>query len=158
LIIFSNLVAHRERFEAKKAEFAQYRKAKKVLDRLAKMNPDFFPIPFDFGEQASDRFLCEPYLGDGALTCAEVAPLFDAVSQVVHVLNPLNQQAEIDLVRPVAEWAARIDRLMDRHFVRLSNRHLLLVQMNGPDGKVHVASAQADGETRWTGPFATQRA
>ncbi|WP_235579401.1 hypothetical protein, partial [Pseudorhodoferax sp. Leaf274] len=72
-----------------------------------------------------------------------------SVSQVAHVLNPLKQVATISLGRPISEWVPRIERLMARHYVRLSNRHVLVVQLNGPDGHVQVANGEAAGYVRW---------
>ena len=149
LIIYSNLVAHRERFEAKRAEFAQLSRAKRVLERMARMNPHFFPVPFDIANPTGEVHNFEPYEGDEALKVEEVAPLFDAVSLVAHVLNPLKQVATISLGRPLSEWVLRIERLMARHIVRLSNRHVLVVQLHGPDGHVQVANGEADGGVRW---------
>src|ERR1700694_3086237 len=45
LVAFASLTANKEKYSLAHAEFTEHWKAKRMLQELAKINPDFYPIP-----------------------------------------------------------------------------------------------------------------
>ncbi|HEX7408107.1 MAG TPA: hypothetical protein VF515_10740 [Candidatus Binatia bacterium] len=143
LIAFATLAANRERYSQARADVDKEWSAKRILERLARMNPDFYPVPVIPISKGPGRWHFD-IVADGFLTQSDFAILFDKCSEVVHEWNPFRAGPRlVDFGRSISEWARRIERLLEVHHVRLIDQpDILLVRLTDPaDGKAHVFSA-----------------
>src|SRR5258708_7730918 len=48
LIVFSSLVAHKDTYSKAHSEFEKHWNAKRLMENLRKLHPDFYPVPIEF--------------------------------------------------------------------------------------------------------------
>jgi hypothetical protein len=138
-VAYAGLAASRERYAEVRPQIDREWRATKILERLAKIHPGFYPQPVAPVRRGPNRWHCDPVV-DGFLTCDEFVFLYDKCSDVVHDWNPFREGPRVvELQRSVADWAARIERLLEYHLIRLvDQRDVLLVQLVGDAGKARV--------------------
>lgn len=144
-IAFASLVAHKPSYEKVYRDFAKEWNAKKLLKKLRKVNPDFFPKPASVSEPEDQGVRNLAIIEDGYLTEDEFVLLYNICGNALHTKNPFNPGPHIvDFQRPVTEWVERIQKLLSIHWMRLTHTgEVWIVQMNtAEDGKVHIAHAQ----------------
>lgn len=139
---FSSLVAHRATYEAVHNDVGSIWRAKRLLERLEKLHPDFYPAPVRRGvsQHLGVQHHFEP-VTDGFLTKDEFVFLYDTASNGIHTWNPFKEaERAINFQHPIAEWVVRIGALLDHHLVHfVGTKDLWLIQMDSPeDHKVHA--------------------
>jgi hypothetical protein len=142
---FASLVAHREAYSAVFTDFETHWSAKRLLQKLAKVHPDFYPLPVSFPVQQSGPIKQLEDVADDFLTKDDFVAFYDVCSQIIHTRNPYKPGPwVIHTGRPLSEWTNRLKRLLDVHYIRLSGvPGVWVVQMVHPlDGKVHVFSCE----------------
>lgn len=133
LIVYSSLVANSVRvLEVQPAsDLASYRFAARLLERLEKLHPDFFPISLapsthpEFSLYFEDRY-------EGVLTKDDWVELYTACNDALHVWNPYRTPNGIVFGRHVREWVARIERLLEIHAVQIWGGQSLICILGGP--------------------------
>ena len=141
-IAFSSLVAQRETYEAVHNDVTSVWRAKRLIERLDKVHPEFYPSPVQRG--VSNNPAIQHHFDDvkdGYLTKEDFQFLYDTASNGIHTWNPFKEAERVrNFERSVAEWVTRIERLLDHHLVRfLGTKDLWLIQMDSPDDhKVHA--------------------
>ena len=148
---FSWLIANKEAYSAAHADFATNWKIKTLLKRIEALNPDFYPKPVIFPEQADAngiKHLAD--VPDGFLTRDELEILYDLCSEVLHTWNPYRAGPwQLDTEKPIAEWVQRLQRLLNHHYIRLLDGTVWVIQMVHPvDGKVHAFPAASVPEEK----------
>lgn len=142
---FASLVAHREAYSAVFADFEAHWNAKRLLQKLANVHRSFYPSPVTIPTEQVNTVKQLGDVSDGFLTQDDFITLYDVCSQVIHTRNPYKLgDWVINTGRPLSEWANRLKRLLDVHYIHLSGvPGLWLIQMVHPhDGKVHVFSCE----------------
>jgi len=140
LTAFATLAANRERYSEIRVDVENEWRAKRILDRLTQLHPDFYPVPVSPTRVGPGRWHFSA-ITDGYLTKDEFVELYDKCSDVLHEWNPFRSgRRQIDLRMSIDEWSARIERLLEFHRVRLVDQEdVLLVRLADPsDGKTHV--------------------
>lgn len=141
-IAFSSLVAHRETYEGVHNDLGSIWRAKRLLERMEKLHPEFYPSPVKREESphAGVHHHFVP-LTDGFLTKDDFVFLYDTASNGIHTWNPFKDAERVlNFERPIAEWTHRIALLLDSHLVRfVGSGDVWLIQMDNPeDHKVHA--------------------
>ncbi|MGB8600147.1 MAG: hypothetical protein WCD07_07865 [Burkholderiales bacterium] len=145
-LAFASLIAHKSTYSAVYSDFARTWRAKRLLDRLAVVHPDYYPKPVAFPSVDTSSVKNMLEVKEGFLTQNEFVFLYDNCSEVLHTWNPFRVGPRVvSFDRPILEWVQRIQRLLDVHWVHLSGESdLWLIQMHQPeDGKVHAYLATA---------------
>jgi len=143
-IAFGSLCANKRAYAKVHANFEKHHRAKDLLRALEKVNPHFYPTPMRFGQSMTPGVKHLDRVDDGYLTPNEFVDLYDTCNKVLHVWNPFSRDARhINFGRTVAEWAQRIQRLLDMHLMHLAGSDdVWAIQMVSPeDGKVHAFPA-----------------
>lgn len=143
-IAFASLIAHKDAYAMAHADFAKTWRAKRLLDRIEAIHPDYYPKPVAFPMVDTGRVKHLLDVKDGFLTRDDFVVLYDTCSEVLHTWNPYRPEPRIvNAQRPLAEWVQRIQRLLDLHYIRLAGQEgVWVIQMNHPvDGKVHAFPA-----------------
>jgi hypothetical protein len=121
LIAFGSLCANKTAYSAAHKNFASHWKAKAMLEALAKVNPDFYPVPLDPPQELAPGRKHFPRPADGFMTQDEFERLYDAASDVLHTRNPFTEKdSVIQIGYSVPEWVARIQKLLGWHVMHLA--------------------------------------
>jgi len=150
-IAFASLVANKAVYSAARAKFANDWRAKKMLEYLAQVNPEFYPVPLRLvsttprGDGTNFHQL-EP-LTDGFLTKDEFVELYDYCADILHVWNPYDSRSRTINVRlHVRDWLSRIEQLVSLHQAQLVSGSCWVAAVPDKDGKVHTYPAQPADE------------
>lgn len=139
-IAFASLAAHKDAYTAVHSDADYTWRAKRLLERLAEIHPNFYPLPLRRSAAASVPDYHHFDNVEDFLTQDEFVFLYDTASGGLHTWNPYKSGPRVlDFKRSIAEWVQRIERLLDTHFVRfLGSTDSWLIQMdNAEDHKVH---------------------
>jgi hypothetical protein len=141
-LAFSALAASRERYSQARPQFEHEWSAKRILERVEKIHPHFYPLPVRPLRLHPNRVHFE-VVADGFLTRDDFVFLYDKCSDVIHDWNPFREgPLVVQFDRPIAEWAQRIDNLLAFHRVRLVDQtDILVVELRDASGKAHVLTA-----------------
>lgn len=145
-VAFASLAANKEVYAAARAKFAADWRAKKILEYLESVNPEFYPQPFTIASVAIEsgrrRFHFEP-LESGFLTKDEFAELYEYCADILHARNPYGAGSPIVNTRLSApEWLSRIEKLITLHRVHLISGGCWLGAVPDKDGRVHTYTAE----------------
>jgi hypothetical protein len=120
LIAFASLTANKDVYSAVHEKFSEHWRAKAMLDELQKVNPDFYPDPYDPPQETAPGVKHFPKPSDSYMTKSDFVILYNAASAFLHVRNPFTAKASpIDILYPVQEWVVRIRRLLLWHVMHL---------------------------------------
>jgi hypothetical protein len=134
LVAFASIAAHKDIYAREYADFATHWNAKKLLPRLAKLHPDFYPNPIRIERTGPNRVHLT-HMSGHELTQDEFVALYDICSKALHEWNPyLTQPRILDTQRPISEWLKRIHNLLELHAVTLlGSKTVWIVEFNNPD-------------------------
>ena len=144
LIAFASVMANKNRYAEVYNDFNHHWNAKRILNKLNKIHPEFYPSPIESTAEDQQGFHMLNVLADGFLTQEEFENLYDKCSEVLHTRNPFRAgEATIDFGKPIIHWVSLIQKLLNMHYMRLvDDDNLWVVYMKHPDdGKVHVLKA-----------------
>ena len=142
LIAFASLTANKEKYSAAHAEFAMHWKAKRMLQELEKINPDFYPMPIGRPQLQPDGVKHCPAVTDGFLTKEDFALLYDKTGAILHVRNPFNaQDPKLNIKYSVKEWVSRIQVLLALHMMHLVDDKKWIVEIP-EDGPIRLWAAE----------------
>jgi len=141
-IALASLVANKDAYSKARASFANDWHAKRMLEQLTKVNPEFYPFPVTLvstATQADGRRIhrLEP-LTTGFLTKDEFAELYNYCGDVLHAQNPYQTRTTINVRLSAQEWLARIENLVRLHRAQLVTGSVWLCAVPDKDGKVHT--------------------
>ena len=138
LIAFGSLIANRDLYAAQYKEFAEDWRLKRMVERLKKLNPDFFPVPVATPVRTGPDSFHLGHSVASSLAESELVPLYDTCGKILHSRNPFSTEAAThNIGYSVDEWLARLEGLMRWHYITQVNSSRWLVEM--PDsGLIHV--------------------
>lgn len=90
LIAFGSLIANRDLYAQHHAEFAKDWRLKRMVERLKKINPAFFPVPTAAPVQTAPGHF---HLGTSvalSVTEDELVTLYDTCGRILHTRNPFS--------------------------------------------------------------------
>lgn len=145
-IAFASLSAHKDAYAQAHNDFATHWNAKRLLTKLQKVHPDFYPRPVrvEGPDERGVKQLVD--VTKAFLTKEDFVFLYDKTSEALHVWNPFKAPKQvIDFERSIAEWVERICVLLNEHWIQLyESEDVWFVQMIQPeDGKVHAYYSKA---------------
>ena len=141
-VAFASLAASRSHYAKRRPNIEKEWSAKRIIQTLEKVHPDFYPRPVSSTRTGPKRVHFEP-LTSGFLTKDELVFLYDKCSEAIHDWNPFREGPRVvQLKRPIDEWAVRIVRLLSYHYIRLlGEEDLLLVELSDSSGVARVITA-----------------
>jgi len=123
LIAFGSLVANEKVYAATHAGFAEEWNAKKLLGKLGKLNPNFYPVPVKQvkcdipGIALRHEKIVSGYLTKDALLAA-----YQKCSEIIHTTNPYSSEDHSDFheyTATFALWRDQIVTLLSLHELHL---------------------------------------
>ena len=120
LIALSSLVANKEEYAQIEKEFATEWRAKKILQKIKKINPDYYPAPSNqIKDPKTNGFTLEP-ITSGYLTEVNFTELYNLSSNLVHARNPFAPDLDLELYKSrISEWEGKIRTLLNHHSILL---------------------------------------
>lgn len=145
LIALATLAANREQYGIAYRKFYEHWKAKRILNDLKKINPNFYPVPTK-QIVVNGKVVETVAIKDGFLTKSDFEKIYNDCSQMLHSKNPYNKK-EInieELKKKFMVWDNKIITLLNHHQVQLlnSNKQLWVIMNGNTDGRVHVTEMQ----------------
>ena len=145
-IAFASLSAHKDAYAQAHNDFATHWNAKRLLSKLQKVHPGFYPRPvrMEGPDERGVKHLVD--VTKAFLTKEDFVFLYDKASEALHVWNPFKAPKQvINFERSIAEWVERICTLLNEHWIQLyESEDVWFVQMIQPeDGKVHAYYSKA---------------
>lgn len=139
LIAFASVAAHKETYANAHADFANHWKPLKLLEKLRRLHPKYYPRPVVVEREDGKHVKLHEVVNE-YLTEDDFVFLYEKCSDLLHEWSPYRPAArEVDLRWSMAEWVARIRRLLGWHVVHLlGTQELWLVQFDGSDGLAHA--------------------
>jgi hypothetical protein len=129
----SNISLYRREYQ----DYDRHWRAKKILEKIEKINKDFYPIPLQISNETSaytDNVL--ENAREGYLTRDDFVFLYDVSSMVIHSANPYSDAQKTDLKMSIDDWMHRIASLLWFHQIRLANSDIAwFVYLIHPDTK-----------------------
>ena len=145
-IVFGSLVAHREAYEAVHKDVETVWRAKRLLERLGQVHPDYYPKPVKRSPWQPNAVINFVDVKRGYLTKEDFVFLYDTASNGIHTWNPFkNAERVLNFRISIAEWVKRIETLLQLHYIKFAGSpDVWLVQMdNSEDHRVHTYTAPA---------------
>jgi hypothetical protein len=145
LIAFASLTANKAKYAQTYADFATDWNAKRLLTKIEKIHPEFYPKPVEFAQQGASGVKHFTEVTDGFLIRDEFVTLYNKCSEVLHARNPFRTDPKIvDFGYSIRDWVGRIQRLLALHWMQLvDSEDIWFICMQDPeDGKVHALTAQ----------------
>ena len=143
LIALSSLVANHEQYSSLRANFHRDWNAKRILETLDRVNPNFYPVPTS-QVLISEGQYDTPNIESGYLTREEFEELYNTCSAILHSKNPFSEQdfdALSFLYKEVPEWMQKIIVLLNHHHVHPidDSRMYIVMMQTQKDGSVQMA-------------------
>lgn len=140
-VAFSSMIANKRIYAAAHADFSRHWRAKRLLEDLEKLHPNFYPQPIKFGHVTESGVKHFDKVKNGYLTRDDFVTLYDLCSETMHTWNPFtDKDRRIDFKRSVVEWVRRIEGLLKMHLMQFVDRdEIWVINMERPeDGKVYA--------------------
>lgn len=138
LVAFASIAAQKDVYSAEYADFSQHWNAKKLMNRLERLHPEFYPTPvLVTGPDERGVKKLVP-IKEGFINKDDWVFLYDTCSAAIHEWNPYRTDPKIiEFGHSIGEWVVRLRRLLELHWVRLaSTRDIWVIQFNNPAGTV----------------------
>jgi hypothetical protein len=135
-VAFASLLANEGQIRPAIRDASGMWNAKKILDAVERVNPDFFPVPAEIVRttQGTVSLNLLPSKAN-ILTRDDFVKLYGFTSRVIHERNPLAAEEELNVERPWREWIQRIRNLLQVHRIGLLGGEAAIVQVGGWNGK-----------------------
>jgi len=152
-IAFASISANREQYAAEHAKFATEWNARRMIRFVAKVNPNFYPVPLQPPHETAKGRKQFGRVTQGFLSKDDFATLYGISSEVLHAPNPYNPAGfTIHYKHTVDAWSNHIKALLSWHFVQLLGENALWAVRVPNEGAVEALPVVADG------PFVVQPA
>jgi hypothetical protein len=136
-IAFASLIINKALYDQVHQDAASQWSAKRLLDKIEKLNPQFYPSPVLEVQGGPQPDLVGK--SSGFLTRQDFIDLYDECSKIIHQKNPLSQNyGYTAFANAIPEWRAKIIELLNVHKLHLpGDDGFYLVHMK-EEGDDHV--------------------
>jgi len=149
MVVFSSLVANRDRYSAMHKDFASHWKIKDIIRRIKAVNKDFLPIPVNEIERSGERLWDYPS-GKDYFSEQELVEIYQESGGILHSHKPFTAKRP-DIDKYLTKVSRRIDkfiRTLNCHQVHpLNEREVFIVHMeeeNSPNPVIYRFKAFPD--------------
>ncbi|MBO2697570.1 hypothetical protein [Shewanella algae] len=150
LIALASLAANKEEYAKNRANFAKDWHAKRILQSIEEINPNFYPSPStQVLDEATGKVLEVKPIKSGFLTRKDFENIYDRCGGLLHAKNPFAASKDIDnFLNVVPTWVEKIKTLLNHHHAQLVQEDLQfwVVMESNTDGRVQVSLFQRVSE------------
>jgi hypothetical protein len=138
LVAFASLIANKKAYASTYKDFSKEWNAKKLLQKLAKLNPQFYPVPVKQVKSDLPGIAWKhEKITDAYLTKDAFVDVYQACSELIHTPNPYGKVVDLaSYMAKFPEWRAQIMRLLNLHELHLFNEpgmHVCSMMTAGTD-------------------------
>jgi hypothetical protein len=121
LIAFASLCANKSAYAAVHKDFATHWNAELLLRDLARVNPDFYPVPKIEIPSTDPRAVNQlEDLKEGYLTKEEFVRVYKKCGAMMHARNPFGSKTGHDYFeKALPIWREKIIKLLNNHSVKI---------------------------------------
>jgi len=150
LIALSSICSHREDYERIRENFERDWNAKRILQQVEEINPNFYPKPTRQVKDPDTGKVTETVtVKDGYLTRDELINMVDCCADLLHATNPYALHTRDEdyydrFNKKAHRWYLEIWELLQHHQVQLvdDDRQWWVVFKAKEDGRTHVYEFQ----------------
>ncbi len=123
LIVLGSLVVNKTEFAKQHKDFHKHWNGGKILKKLEKINPDFYPKPIKEKSSSDPKIKSDiTAVKDGYLTKGEFVAVYGRCGKIAHADNPFGTKTDYDYYeKQISEWLDKIMKLLNNHEIRLVN-------------------------------------
>lgn len=136
LIAMGSLIANKEIYSQEHTNFSRHWNARRILESLERLNPDFYPKPI-LEEKGGAKLIDKE---NGFLTRDDFETLYNRYGALMHTDNPYGDQSDYgDYLAQIPKWRELITGLLNNHKIHLlgdPNMYVIHLQ-EARDNKVH---------------------
>lgn len=128
-IALMSLVANKEVYAEQNEKFAKHYHAKRIMNDLERVNPDFYPVPTRRikHEDKPDEWVKKE---SGYLTKDELVEIYETCGGMMHTQNPFASPKPIQEIHArFTEWLTKICILLDHHHITLVGGKIMFVAL-----------------------------
>ncbi len=136
LIAMGSLIVNNEVYSQAHQNFEKHWNARRIVESLEQLNPDFYPQPLDEKYQGKDLVDKK----DGFLTKDNFIELYRICGALLHTDNPYGTATDYEYHRGrIRDWIALITGLLSNHKIKLlDDPNLYVIHMKEKrDNQVH---------------------
>jgi hypothetical protein len=138
LIAFGSLTANKDAYATIRADFENEWNAKRLLTKLAVVNPKFYPEPLKTPVLKPDGTKFGDRVTTGFMTKSQFVVLYNVSSEVLHARNPFKKKNPVThLGFSIDQWIERIQTLLRMHLIQLLDGGVWVIEIRS-GGAVHV--------------------
>lgn len=126
-IALMSLVANKELYAEQNDKFVKHYHAKRILNDLERINPDFYPVPTKrvTHENKEDEWI---EIESGYLTKDELIKIYEKCGGMMHAQNPFASKKPLEEIRACfPEWLTKICILLNHHHIKLVGGEIMVV-------------------------------
>lgn len=146
LIALASLVANKDEYAKNRANFAKDWNAKKILQSIEEINPNFYPSPSkQILDNLTGKVLSIEKIKSGFLTRPDFENIYDRCGGLLHARNPFSASKDFDNFMSIApSWMEKIKILLSHHQMQLVQEDLQfwVVMQSNTDGRTQVTLFQ----------------
>jgi hypothetical protein len=141
-IAMGSLISNKDLYEQEYSNFQKHWNAKRILDSIERINPNFFPEAIEKTGNVWDAIFAD-VLGESKirpanreqLTKVDFFHIYDECSEVIHENNPFSLKVidYHDLAKRIPKWMEKVKGLLQEHRVNILDRGFYLVEMNSSE-------------------------
>ncbi|USX24283.1 hypothetical protein NHH73_16785 [Oxalobacteraceae bacterium OTU3CINTB1] len=139
-IAFGSLIANRNLCAKTYDNFSKTWNAKLLLNDLAKINVNYYPVPIKSGiKKKVDGTFVHESLGDGYLTPGEFRDAYELCNGLLHATNPYKTERDMQrMSQKLKAWLNQIVQLLNIHEVHFVDQRSIWVINMQEDNDEHV--------------------
>lgn len=128
-IALMSLVANKELYAKENDKFAKHYHAKKIMNDLERINPNFYPVPIKRVEHENklDEWI---KIENGYLTKEELIEIYEKCGGMMHAQNPFAGEKPLKEIQECfPEWLEKICILLKHHQIELVGGEVMIVAL-----------------------------
>lgn len=128
-IMLMSLVANKEAYAEQNEKFAKHYHAKRIMNDLERINPDFYPVPIIRIHKENE---CDELqeIESGYLTKDELIHVYEICGGMMHAQNPFSAVKPLEEIEQrFPEWLTKICILLSHHRIKLLGGNMMVVAM-----------------------------
>ena len=128
-IALMSLVANKELYAKQNDKFAKHYHAKRILNDLERINPNFYPVPTKRVEHENklDEWI---KIENGYLTKEELIEIYEKCGSMMHAQNPFAGEKPLKEIQEYfPEWLEKICILLKHHQIELVGGEVMIVAL-----------------------------
>ena len=131
LVALASLAANKELFEQQSLRFEKHWHPAEIIKDLDRINPRFFPVPFNAGDPDEQGVRNHEPIAKGCLTREQLVEVHGRCGNILHARNPFGKAIDYQaFMSDIMTWTNKVVALLSNHEIwLLGDEHFYVVHM-----------------------------